>query len=82
MVSAALAPLTGARAVSEFFMGVHRRQRDLVVRETSVNGRAGLIASDAAENVLAIVAFDLRDHVIHELWVTRNPDKLAHWSTA
>lgn len=79
-VSAALAPLTDRQQIAHFFLGVYRRQTDLVIRETVISGAPGLTAHDAAGHVLATVSFALRGQLISDIWVMRNPDKLTTWN--
>lgn len=79
-VSAALAPLVGGEQIARFFLDVYRRQPDLAIRETLINGAPGLVAEDAAGHTLAAVSFALREGRISNLWVMRNPDKLTTWN--
>jgi RNA polymerase sigma factor (sigma-70 family) len=79
-VSAAPAPLTGVDRIARFFLDVHRRQPDLTIVETTVNGAPGLIATDRTGGTLAVVSFALRRERITDIWVMRNPDKLTSWN--
>ena len=78
-VSAALAPLTGAEQIARFFLDIYRRQPDLAISESTINGQPGLIAEDANGQTLAAVSFGLRNQRISDIWVMRNPDKLVTW---
>jgi hypothetical protein len=80
MVTAALAPLEGADQIARFFLDVYRRQPDLAIRESVINGHPGLIAQDAGGHVLAAVSFAVGEQHISDIWVTRNPDKLTTWN--
>lgn len=80
-VSAAPAPLTDGERIARFFLDVYDRQPDLVIRQTAVNGAAGLIAQDAGGRTLAAISFALRGTRISDIWVMRNPDKLTTWNS-
>jgi RNA polymerase sigma-70 factor (ECF subfamily) len=79
-VSAALAPLSGAEEIAEFFFAVQRRQSDLTISESTINGQPGLIAHDANGDTLAAVSFGIREERISDIWVMRDPDKLMTWA--
>lgn len=81
LVSAAVAPLEGARAVAEFFLGVLDRQPDLAVREDVVNGELGLVATDGAGRTLAVLTLALDGGRVRQVWAVRNPEKLRAWGT-
>ncbi|WP_280406544.1 RNA polymerase sigma factor SigJ [Nocardia carnea] len=80
LVSAAAEPITGAHAVAEFLLAVYRRQPDLVLDHTDVNGEPGLTArSGAGGEVLAVLSFTTRGDRVDRIWVVRNPEKLGRW---
>jgi RNA polymerase sigma-70 factor (ECF subfamily) len=81
LVSAALEPVHGREAVAAFLLGVFERQPDLVIREELVNGEAGLVATDAHDTTLAVLAFAVTHHTkIKRVWAIRNPRKLEVWA--
>jgi RNA polymerase sigma-70 factor, ECF subfamily len=51
------------------------------VRFATINGLPGLIV-DGSEGPVQTAAFDIKDDVIHALYVVRNPDKLRHLAAA
>ncbi|MFV0433421.1 MAG: hypothetical protein ACK5LO_05525 [Leucobacter sp.] len=55
------------------------RQPDLIVREETVNGEPGLVAT-AGDRVFAVLTVALGESGIESVWVVRNPAKLAPWS--
>lgn len=79
-VVAAPFPLTDAAQIARFFLDVYRRRPDLVIREALINGGQGLVTQDPDGHILAAAAFALRGSRISDIWVMRNPDKLATWT--
>jgi RNA polymerase sigma factor (sigma-70 family) len=79
-VSAALAPLRGSQLIARFFLDVSVRQPGLVIGEETVSGTPGLVVRDGAGTALATASFALHRGGISDIWVMRNPDKLAAWS--
>ncbi len=81
LVSAALEPLHGPEAIARFFVGVHERQPDLVIREAVVNGEPGLVAIDAHDRTLAVLALaTATSGKVDQVWAIRNPEKLEAWA--
>ncbi|WP_433435562.1 RNA polymerase sigma factor SigJ [Nonomuraea sp. CA-141351] len=80
LVSAALDPIEGAERIARFLLGVHRRQPDLTIHTTTVNGQPGLVARDEAGQPLAVVSVGLADGLIEHVWAMRNPAKLSAWA--
>ncbi|MBO0768956.1 MAG: RNA polymerase sigma factor SigJ [Solirubrobacterales bacterium] len=79
-VSAAPVPLADRMQIAQFFLDVHRRQPDLKVRSTIVNGAPGIVAENAHHQTLAVVSFASSGDRITDVWVVRNPDKLTTWN--
>lgn len=79
-VFAARVPIRGSKRVAKFLTGVFRKHRRLEVRRTVVNCRPGLVMFDEGK-VVQVVSFD-SDEQVRGIYITRNPDKLARWSTA
>ncbi len=73
-VQAALRPIVGVEKVLRFLAGV--MPADVVVEPVQVNGEAGL-AIRVAGALDAIGTARIEDGVVTELYVVRNPDKLA-----
>jgi RNA polymerase sigma-70 factor (ECF subfamily) len=78
LVSASLEPITGAEPVASFLLGVFRRQPDLTISETTVNGRPGLLTR-ARETQMAVITLEAKGGRVEKLWVVRNPEKLSAW---
>lgn len=77
-VSAAVRPIVGAEAVTEFFLDVFDRAPGVTVRTEMVNGRLGLVAH-VGGTVVAVITISLDRDRIREIWVVRNPEKLRAW---
>lgn len=81
VVGAPPEPAEGAPAVARFLLDVHRRQPDLRLTTTTVNGRPGLVARAPSGRLLAVVATaNGPDGPIRRIWAIRNPDKLTAWT--
>jgi RNA polymerase sigma factor (sigma-70 family) len=79
LVQAAIDPLEGAEAIARYLLSLYARLPELHFEATTVNGRAGLVAQDAAGHALAVASVAITNGLIHRLWVIRNPEKLAGW---
>jgi RNA polymerase sigma-70 factor (ECF subfamily) len=77
--AAALNVLDGADRAARFLVGATRKgwRDDFTLRYTNLNGLPGVIL-DAPEGPVQTAAFDIRNGVIHAVYVVRNPDKLQH----
>ena len=80
VVSAAIEPIHGAETIARYLLGLYQLKPDLEFRLTTVNGQAGLLATDEAGSALAVVSVAIAHGVIERLWVVRNPGKLTGWS--
>ena len=81
LVSAALEPLHGSKAIARFLLGVSERQPALFIREELVNGKPGLVASDSHNKTLAVLALSVSaSDRIDQIWAIRNPKKLELWT--
>lgn len=81
LVSAALEPLHGPEAIARFLIGVYERQPDLIIREELVNGELGLVATDARDRTLAVLALSAAaSGKVDQVWAIRNPEKLEVWA--
>lgn len=79
-VQAAIEPVEGAEQIALYLLGLYRMQPDLSFRVDTVNGRAGLVGENAANQALVVITFAIAGGVIRSLWAVRNPDKLLSWS--
>ncbi|RFS85187.1 sigma-70 family RNA polymerase sigma factor [Actinomadura spongiicola] len=80
LVSAALHPIEGAEPVARLFADlVTRMPPGFTILEHTVNGQPGLTARlDGA--TLVVLAFDVADDRITNIWAVRNPEKLRPWT--
>lgn len=79
-VSAALEPILGAEAVAHALLSARERERGFTLEAALVNGEPGLLAR-ADGKTIAVIAMDIADGVVRNLWVVRNPDKLHAWNS-
>ncbi|MFA3835601.1 RNA polymerase sigma factor SigJ [Streptomyces aureus] len=77
-VAASLTPIEGAAEIARFLVGLARQAGALNLLERTVNGQAGLVATDQGKTV-AVYAFEIAGDHIQRLWVVRNPVKLRVW---
>jgi RNA polymerase sigma factor (sigma-70 family) len=78
-VRAALRPITGSDRVIRYLTGVRLRDADVDTSVVNVNGQAGLrMERDGV--TIAVVALDVREGMITQVWVARNPEKLRYWN--
>lgn len=77
-VTATPSPMVGGARIAEAFVGIAERVPDLTLLERSVNGRPGLVAR-RGEVTEAVIAFEVLDGRITQVWAVRNPDKLRPW---
>lgn len=74
----AINPIYGADKIARFFIGIIRKFSPTgTVIPAVVGGYPGLIAWEDGRCTSAM-AFDILDSLVHEIWVVRNPDKLAN----
>ena len=48
------------------------------LRPTRVNGQPGVLACDAEDGLIAVIAFDVADGQIQAIRTVANPEKLRH----
>lgn len=81
-VAAALNPIYGADKVARFFLGVRpKAPPDLTAGLRQVNGQTALVATSGGETYF-VMMFDVAGERLRAIHVMRNPEKLAHVSTA
>lgn len=78
--------LHGIDRVLRFFAGIARKvisqqKSTTVYRPVMINGLPGYLSLERGETLQA-TALDIRDGLIHAIYVVRNPDKLRHISLA
>jgi RNA polymerase sigma factor (sigma-70 family) len=80
IVTAQLHPSTGRELVASSIVGFMHSAPGLVLVERTVNGQPGLIAQ--LDGVTAsVMAFDVTDGLITNIWAVLNPEKLRPWTT-
>ena len=79
VVLASLERIEGAETIARYLLDLYRRQPDLNFQLTTVNGQSGLVGRDAAGNTLAVASVAITQGLIDQIWVIRNPEKLAGW---
>jgi RNA polymerase sigma-70 factor (ECF subfamily) len=79
LATARLEPMYGGEAVARACVGILGVLPGMVFRESSVNGRPGLIAqrNGVTETVFA---FHVEGDRIKHIWAVRNPEKLRSWT--
>ncbi|MET9273450.1 RNA polymerase sigma factor SigJ [Kribbella sp. NPDC003557] len=80
IVAASLEPVHGGTDVAQYFadLPVFRLGRTIV--ERTVNGQPGLVIQ--FEGVIeTVIAFDIADERITNIWAIRNPEKLNPWQS-
>jgi RNA polymerase sigma-70 factor (TIGR02957 family) len=75
-----IAPVVGRDKVAEVVRVQIERTLQLgaSVRPVWVNGQPGVLALDADDNLIAVIAFDVLDGQIQAIRVVANPEKLRH----
>jgi RNA polymerase sigma-70 factor (ECF subfamily) len=80
VVQAALYPVHGNTAVAEYFLGLPILSYGRTLRERTVNGQPGLVIEHDGV-IETVIAFDIADHRIANIWAVRNPEKLRPWTS-
>lgn len=78
IVRAARNVVRGPDHVARFLLGLAAKDADLTFEPTGVEGRTGVLVRRGSD-VAGVVAFDVRE-VIHDVWITVNPEKLGAWA--
>ncbi|MFD9330695.1 RNA polymerase sigma factor SigJ [Streptomyces sp. NPDC060065] len=78
-VRAALRPVVGRDKVARFVLGLMRREPEMELVEDDVNGTPGMSVRIAG-TTFAVLALDVHDGLITDLWLVTNPDKLHAWT--
>ncbi|WP_369251565.1 RNA polymerase sigma factor SigJ [Streptomyces sp. R41] len=78
-VRAALRPIIGRDKVARFLLGLMRKEPDVELVEDDVNGTPGMTVRFAGATI-AVLAMDVHEGVITNLWLVVNPDKLHAWT--
>jgi RNA polymerase sigma factor (sigma-70 family) len=79
LATAALHPIEGGEQVARYFADLASKAPGLIALERTVNGQPGLVVQQ--DGVTAVViAFDIADDRIKNIWAVRNPEKLRPWA--
>ncbi|WP_329535664.1 RNA polymerase sigma factor SigJ [Streptomyces sp. NBC_01450] len=78
-VRAALHPVIGRDKVARLVLGLMRNASEFELVEEDVNGAPG-ITVHIAGTTIAVLALDIHDGLISDLWMVLNPDKLHAWT--
>ncbi|MEA5360645.1 RNA polymerase sigma factor SigJ [Amycolatopsis sp., V23-08] len=81
LVNARLEPMRGGEAVALACVRILGVLPGMTFRETTVNGRPGLV-SQRDGVVETVIAFHVEGDRIKHLWAVRNPEKLRAWTAA
>lgn len=78
-VRAALRPVLGRDKVARLILGLMRKEPEVELVEDRVNGTPGLTIRIAGTTI-AVLAMDVHDGLITDVWLVINPDKLHAWT--
>jgi RNA polymerase sigma-70 factor (ECF subfamily) len=79
IVSALLEPIEGGEQIARGFVEIARRFGSaMTIRECVVNGQPGLMAQGGDE-IIVVMAFEIVDDRVKNIWAVRNPQKLRAW---
>ena len=80
VASALPGPIEGDEQIARACVDLVERAPGLTILERTVNGQPGLVAQRDGVTA-AVLAFDIADDRIKNMWVILNPEKLRHWTT-
>ncbi|UOZ03835.1 RNA polymerase sigma factor SigJ [Amycolatopsis sp. WQ 127309] len=81
LATARLEPVYGGEAVARACVAILDVLPGMTFRETTVNGRPGLLSQQDGVTV-TVFAFDVEGDRIKHIWAVRNPEKLRAWTAA
>ena len=81
LASTVLRPIEGAPRIARYALEISALVPGMKIFECTVNGQPGLVAQHGGV-VVTVVAFDIADDRIQNIWAVRNPDKLRSWTGA
>ncbi|MFI6579631.1 sigma factor-like helix-turn-helix DNA-binding protein [Embleya sp. NPDC050493] len=76
---ALVGPVHGSERVARSLLTLLARHPRTTLRTHSVNGRTGLVVR-YDEQVVAVITLDIAGHLVVQVWVVLNPDKLRSWN--
>ena len=80
LASALPGPIEGGAQIARACVDLVERAPGLTILERTVNGQPGLVAQRDGVTA-AVLAFDIADDRIKNMWVILNPEKLRPWTT-
>ena len=80
LASALPGPIGGGAQIARACVDLADRAPALTILERTVNGQPGLVAQRDGVTA-AVLAFDIADDRIKNMWVILNPEKLRPWAT-
>lgn len=81
LANAEIAPVHGSEQIARLLIDVAARVPDFTRIERTVNGQPGLAIQQDGVTV-TVMAFDIADGRITNIWSVRNPEKLRHWTSS
>jgi RNA polymerase sigma-70 factor (ECF subfamily) len=79
LASALPGPIEGGQQIARACVDLAERAPGLTILERTVNGQPGLVAQRDGVTA-AVLAFDIADDRIKNMWVILNPEKLRPWT--
>jgi RNA polymerase sigma factor (sigma-70 family) len=79
LVTAELLPVVGREQVARYYVDLAGRRAGATILERMVNGQPGLVVLEG-DVVATVLAFDLTENGIRNIWAVRNPNKLRPWT--
>ncbi|WP_245657784.1 RNA polymerase sigma factor SigJ [Herbidospora mongoliensis] len=79
LANAVLRPVEGVDQVLRYAVELAGKLTDLTILEQTVNGQPGLVMRQDGVTV-TVMAFDVADGRITNIWAVRNPEKLRSWT--
>ncbi|MFF4653036.1 RNA polymerase subunit sigma [Streptomyces sp. NPDC001380] len=78
-IRALVRPVYGREQVARSLLTLLARRPRTTLRTQSVNGRTGLVVRHD-DLVAAVISLDVAGHLVAQVWITLNPDKLRSWN--
>jgi RNA polymerase sigma-70 factor (ECF subfamily) len=79
LVTAELLPVEGREQVAQYYADLAGRRAGATIVERMVNGQPGLVVLEG-DVIATVLAFDVTEGGIRNIWAVRNPEKLRPWT--
>ncbi|EFM12554.1 RNA polymerase, sigma-24 subunit, ECF subfamily [Paenibacillus curdlanolyticus YK9] len=81
-VLAAIQPIVSRERVARFLLGIIRKEQqeatsDVTVELMPMNGQTGIVLREGG-SVTSVILLQVKNGLLHDMYIVRNPDKLAH----